>query len=51
VLDAEAPHLTESAALIAALRRHVAGMRRAESRAAKSHEPPAFAPVRAAAVG
>ena len=36
VLDAEAPHLTESAELIAALRRQVAGMGPAERMASKS---------------
>jgi hypothetical protein len=52
VLDAEAPHLTESAELIAALRRQVAGMGPVEVWAAESSRPavvPDAAPERAAA--
>ena len=52
VLEAEAPHLTESAALIAALRRRVGEMGTADGAGGAQAEPkPAFAPDRAVATG
>jgi patatin-related protein len=51
VLDAEAPHLTESAALIAALRERVAAMGTAAGALPGSEPLPAFEPDRASATG
>ena len=51
VLDAEAPHLSESAALIAALRQRVAEMGTASGPPAAHAPAPAFGPDRVVATG